>query len=203
MKTNKEISKAEKTRLFIIEKAAPIFNKKGYDGTSLSDLISATGLTKGAIYGNFKNKDEVALEAFEYNLSLVRDVIFLPSSQGENAVSILLKIPEFYRKSFGKIAKQGGCPLLNASVDADDTNSTLYKRVYQSVKNWKTSIEKIILTGQARKQIKKNINAAEYAAMIIALIEGGIMLTKSLQDPAQFIIILSKIEKMIKEEMAI
>ncbi|MCP2807331.1 TetR family transcriptional regulator, partial [Salmonella enterica subsp. enterica serovar Typhimurium] len=61
-------SKAERTRQYIIDKAAPIFNKKGYAGTSLNDLIEATGLTKGAIYGNFENKDEIALEAFDYNL---------------------------------------------------------------------------------------------------------------------------------------
>ena len=53
-------SRSEKTRQLIIETAAPIFNKKGYAGTSLSDLTQATGLTKGSIYGNFKNKDEVA-----------------------------------------------------------------------------------------------------------------------------------------------
>lgn len=48
--------KSERTRQFIIEKVAPIFNRKGYAGTSLSDLTEATGLTKGAIYGNFKKQ---------------------------------------------------------------------------------------------------------------------------------------------------
>ncbi|MBL7756118.1 MAG: TetR family transcriptional regulator, partial [Chitinophagaceae bacterium] len=47
--------KAERTRQHIIEKAAPFFNKKGYADTSLSDITAATGLTKGAIYGNFEN----------------------------------------------------------------------------------------------------------------------------------------------------
>jgi hypothetical protein len=65
------MSKAEKTRAFIIEKAAPIFNMKGFAGTSMADLTEATGLTKGAIYGNFENKDEVALAVYDYNLSLV------------------------------------------------------------------------------------------------------------------------------------
>ena len=59
------MSKAEKTRQFIIEKTAPIFNKKGFAGTSLSDMTEATGLTKGSIYGNFADKDEVAMAAFD------------------------------------------------------------------------------------------------------------------------------------------
>jgi AcrR family transcriptional regulator len=60
------ITKAAKTSRYIIERTAPIFNRNGYTGTSLSDITKATGLTKGAIYGNFKNKEELALEAFNY-----------------------------------------------------------------------------------------------------------------------------------------
>ena len=62
------MSKAEKTRAFIIEKSAPVFNIKGYAGTSLNDLMLATGLTKGSIYGNFKDKDDVALSVYRYSV---------------------------------------------------------------------------------------------------------------------------------------
>jgi TetR/AcrR family transcriptional repressor of nem operon len=58
------MTKAEKTKAFIIERSAPLFNSKGYSGTSMNDLMEITGLTKGSIYGNFENKDEVALAAF-------------------------------------------------------------------------------------------------------------------------------------------
>ena len=69
------MSKAERTRQFIVEKTAPIFNVKGYAGTSVSDMTEATGLTKGSIYGNFENKDEVALAAFEHNWKGVQTAV--------------------------------------------------------------------------------------------------------------------------------
>jgi len=53
-------TKAERTSAFIIERVAPVFNKHGYIGTSMSDLTEATGLTKGALYGNFENKEALA-----------------------------------------------------------------------------------------------------------------------------------------------
>ena len=59
------------TKQLIIEKALPIFNQKGYNATSISDITSATGITKGAIYGNFKNKDDVALAAFDHGVNIV------------------------------------------------------------------------------------------------------------------------------------
>ena len=61
------MSKTLETKDLIIEKAAPIFNKHGYAGTSMSQLAQAIQMTKGAIYGNFKDKDEIALAAFDYN----------------------------------------------------------------------------------------------------------------------------------------
>jgi len=60
------MTKAERTRQFIIEQAAPIFNKKGIAGTAISDIMEATKLAKGGVYGNFESKDEICLEAFSY-----------------------------------------------------------------------------------------------------------------------------------------
>src|SRR5262245_13558435 len=59
-----QMTKAQRTRLHIIEKTAPLFNMNGFDGTSLADLCRVTGLTKGALYGNFLDKEELATEAF-------------------------------------------------------------------------------------------------------------------------------------------
>jgi AcrR family transcriptional regulator len=61
-------TKAENTKEFILEKVSPIFNQKGYVGTSLADITNATQLTKGAIYGNFENKEDLALQAFKHNI---------------------------------------------------------------------------------------------------------------------------------------
>ncbi|MGN6478181.1 MAG: TetR/AcrR family transcriptional regulator, partial [Flavipsychrobacter sp.] len=69
------MKKSERTKQFIVEQVAPIFNVKGYAGTSLSDMTSATGLTKGSIYGNFSGKDDVALAAFDYNLAKLQHII--------------------------------------------------------------------------------------------------------------------------------
>src|SRR5690606_23622022 len=93
----KEFSKAERTKQFIVEKTAPVFNTKGYAGTSLSDLTLATGLTKGSIYGNFENKDEVALAAFDFNFNRVTNYIKERILKTENAIERLLVYPKVYR----------------------------------------------------------------------------------------------------------
>ena len=91
------MSKTERTRLLIVEKTAPVFNAKGFAGTSLTDLTAVTGLTKGSIYGNFKNKDEVALAAFDYNFEKVTSYIKLKILATENSIERLLVYPQVYR----------------------------------------------------------------------------------------------------------
>ena len=122
------LSKAERTKQFIIEKIAPVFNAKGFTGTSLSDILNVTGLTKGSIYGNFENKDEVALAAFDHNFQLVVTYIRKKMAARTSIINKLLVYPETYR-NFSKLSFLiNGCPIANTSVEADDTHPLLRER---------------------------------------------------------------------------
>ena len=62
------MSKGEQTRQRIIEEAATIFNQRGYEATSMQDVMDATGLEKGGLYRHFVSKEELAAEALRYAL---------------------------------------------------------------------------------------------------------------------------------------
>lgn len=172
------MSKAEKTRQYIIEKTAPVFNKKGYAGTSLNDIIDQTGLTKGSIYGNFENKDEVALAAFEYNVNKVSN-LFREEIRKQNTIrEKLLVYPLLYEKFLKHPFPEGGCPILNTAIEADDTHPLLKAKALTAFNNWKSAVVRLIEKGIGNKEFKKNSKSEETAITIIALIEGGIMLTK-------------------------
>ena len=172
------MSKAEKTRQYIIEKTAPVFNKKGYAGTSLNDIIDQTGLTKGSIYGNFENKDEVALAAFEYNVNKVSNLFREEIRKQDTIRDKLLVYPLLYEKFLKHPFPDGGCPILNTAIDADDTHPLLKAKALTAFNNWKNAIIRLIEKGIEKKEFRKSTNAEETAIVIIALIEGGIMLAK-------------------------
>lgn len=193
------MSKAERTRQFIIEKTAPIFNSKGYAGTSLTDIIDATGLTKGAIYGNFANKDEVALAAFEYNFGNITNYIAIRIRERQSAIDKLLVYPETHRQILKLPFLKGGCPVLNTSVDADDTHPMLKEKAIAALNLWRSSVERIINKGIQAKEIKKNTNATEFAAILVALTEGAVMQAKVSGKPTELNIAMDFLEKMIHE----
>src|ERR1043165_596095 len=154
-------TKAERTRQFIVEKTAPVFNRKGYAGTSLTDLTGATGLTKGSIYGNFENKDEVALAAFDYNFGRVTDFLKEKILSADNSVERLLVYPQVYRNFLTIPFLKPGCPILNTSTEADDTHPQLRARAANALAFWKTSLENQVKRGIKRGEIKEKTNPTQ------------------------------------------
>jgi TetR/AcrR family transcriptional regulator, transcriptional repressor for nem operon len=172
------MSKAEQTKAFIIEKVAPIFNMKGYAGTSLTDMTEATGLTKGSIYGNFANKDEVALAVFDYHLQKIRSIISAEMSRHSTAKEQLLAYIYVYTNFLKFPFPEGGCPILNTAIEADDTHPALRKKAADAIQGWKAQIVRLLQKGIENKEFTAPMDPEQVAITIIAMIEGGIMVSK-------------------------
>ena len=172
------MSKAEKTKSYIIEQAAPIFNMHGYKGTSMSQLTKAINMTKGAIYGNFKDKDEIAIAAFDYNFAEIKEKVRNVILSKDNACEKLIAFANFYIDEFVIISRNGGCPILNAAIDSDNVHPPLKERVTQAIEDWTNSVSRIVYSGIKRKQINKNAKPEQFVSLFVSLIEGGMMLSK-------------------------
>jgi len=168
----------EQTRELIIERSLPIFNTKGYNAASISDITKATGITKGAIYGNFKNKDEVASAAFEKGVRIVTEQIAKRIRQEKTAPRKLMAMLEYYGEYIQNPPIPGGCPVLNSSIEADDSLPFLRSKIIRSIALIKDSLVKIIHRGIQEGQIKRGIDAEEFAVTFYAMIEGAISLSR-------------------------
>jgi TetR/AcrR family transcriptional repressor of nem operon len=194
---DKELSKADRTRQFIIEATSVVFNKKGYAGTSLSDLTEATGLTKGSIYGNFESKEEVALAVFDYNTCRNRDMIQKRMAQVDTYFDKLMVYTKVYNSD--ALTARGGCPILNTAVEADDTNDLLRDKAAQAVTRWKKTIVELIQCGMATGEFKADIDVDQSALSIVALIEGGIMISKVTKSHANMDQVMRTVETLITQ----
>lgn len=172
----------EETRNYIIEVAAPVFNKNGYAGTSLSDVLEQTTLTKGAIYHHFENKDELALAALEYNLRFVSDANFAAVREKTHSCDKLTAFAEVFLKNYDIMKQMGGCPVVNAAIDSDDVNEQIKNRVCRFIKMWRKSIKEIIEEGKSRSEIRPGTDAESFAMNFISTIEGSLAMSKVTDD---------------------
>lgn len=170
--------KSEETRKYIIERVAPVFNMHGYEGTSMSQLTQAINMTKGAIYGNFKDKDEIAIEAFRYNVAQLSDKINGVIAVKENACDKLIAFANFYLDEFATISGNGGCPILNAAIDSDHVHQDLKSEVIRAFENFMNGIASIVYSGIKKKAINRNVKPEQFASVFVSLIEGGLGLSK-------------------------
>lgn len=164
------------TSEFILDKVAPIFNKQGYVGTSLTDITKATGLTKGAIYCNFSNKEDLALKSFQLNISLAITPLFKLVAAKEGSINKLSAITEYQRSYYDLVKDRGGCPMLRAGVDTKFINPLLFKTAQNLSQKFTAGLTNIISEGISNNEIQQNTDPVKYAKIILSLIEGSSLL---------------------------
>lgn len=195
------LTKSERTRQFIIEQSAPIFNRKGFAGTSMSDILEATGLAKGGLYGNFDSKEEIAREAFKFLFEKVYSEIVATVVKKTTMLDKLAAICDYHKDYTKRRSSEGGCPILNFSIEVDDTMPRLKKDVRLAVERMLNDLYRIIEKGKRLGEIKKEINAERYAAVIYAQIEGAIFMAKALDDAKKLNQSMEFLKNMIVKDM--
>lgn len=195
------LTKSEHTKLHILQTVAPIFNKNGYAATSLSDITSATGLTKGAIYGHFKNKEMLSISAFKYNVKQMMQKISEYISRSDSPIQKLYLISDFYRNYYDFSKKLGGCPVLNIGVDANNQSSLLLTNVRIVIEKIQDQVASIIEDGIECGEISSEINAMQYAKRLDTLIQGAVFMTYTMNDDYYMQETMNQIDDMITNEM--
>jgi TetR/AcrR family transcriptional repressor of nem operon len=196
-----QMTKGQQTRRKIVEAAAPIFNERGYDGASMAALMAATGLKKGGIYRHFSSKEELAAEAFDYTWKAAQNARLVNVDESASGIEQLKQLIANFVNSRGPVS--GGCPILNTAVDADDGNAMLRTRVRKALRNWVARIETIVEKAAARGEIRAGADPKTAATLIVATLEGAIMITRVERNNRALACVQRQLERYIDTELAI
>jgi len=191
------MTKAERTRKFIIEKAAPIVNRKGIAGTSITDIMEATKLAKGGIYGNFQSKEEICSEALSYLLTSVGAAMAARVAGKTSAKEQLFGIFDYYRDSLSMEGNYG-CPMLNFGVEADDTDPVIQQKVSKASTDMEKKLCRIVQGGIDRGEFDATLDAELFALKAFAMIQGGLWMSRVQRNNRKIRVILDMLEKEIE-----
>ena len=186
---------------YILEKVAPIFNQKGYSATSMSNLTDATGLTKGAIYGNFKNKEELAIKSFHFSINQVLKGISINQNKNKSPLQKLFLITDFYKNYYDFSKKIGGCPILNIGVNEKNQNNKLHHEVMLIINKTQLNIAKLIDQGKENGLINKNIDSINFARRLYSHIQGAVFMTYTMNDNNYLYEAIEEMNLIIKNEL--
>jgi AcrR family transcriptional regulator len=193
------MGKAEETRQLIIERSAPIFNKKGIAATAMSDIMEATNLSKGSLYVHFENKDVLAETVVDYNMELLTKKVMAAINRYDNPREKLFAYIDTFKNPLNPPVP-GGCPMMNFGVEADDMNEGVRVIVARVVEMSQQLIIDIIKQGVSQGIFKPDWNYREFATLMFAMIEGGVMISRTTQKTDKMGVISRHLKKMIEEQ---
>jgi TetR/AcrR family transcriptional regulator, transcriptional repressor for nem operon len=189
----------EATKQTILKKSGVLFNTQGYKSTSISEITDATGFTKGAIYRHFESKDELEIETLNYLSSLMFEKLRERIREKATTADKLRTVFHFFESYISNPPLKGGCPLLNAAIEADDSNPALRKAALKILTGLRDSIIAMLENGIKYKQINAGIDKEYYATLIIASLEGAIMMSKLSENDDDIKRMIKHLDKQVAE----
>jgi TetR/AcrR family transcriptional regulator, transcriptional repressor for nem operon len=195
------MGKGNVTKEFIIEKAAVIFNKNGFAGASMSELMKETGLQKGGIYNHFKSKEEIVLSAFDYAIKKHNYAVYATYKDKKRALDKINAIISFYEDYPLNPIIEGGCPIVNTAVDSDNTNPELKNRVKNVLAGWIKNLVYLIEEGKKNGEFKDQAKAEEISTFVVTTLQGGVVIARSFEDAMYMKNIISELQAYVKREL--
>lgn len=162
------MNKAETTRLSILEKAFQLIYEKGYQTTSIDDILAKTQVTKGAFYYHFKNKDEMGI-------AIVNDLM---KPALTNSFSQLQKNPDpldgiyqlmhhlLLKNEFLKVSH--GCPAANLTHEMTPWNAAFSATLQEITEQWMKMMTAAITKGKTKGVVRKDVNASQVALFVMS-----------------------------------
>lgn len=192
---------SEITKAKVLKEATHLFNTKGYKSTSLSDITLATGLTKGAIYRHFQNKESLEIEAFQRMMQSIFVALNDKIKAENNTRDKLFCVLNLFQSYITNPLIIGGCPLLNVAVEVDDTNLELKKKAQQALSVFRNSVERILINGKTYKQVGALVNEKLVATVLISSLEGGVMMSKLENSNSDIEIVVNHLKNWIVSDI--
>ena len=176
--------KGIRTQNYIAEKAAALFNTRGFAGTSMSDLLHATGLQNGGLYNHYPSKEALALAAFDFAVGKFKQRYAETITNQHSATNSLRAICTVMMRSYADPVVEGGCMVFNTALETDDAHPTLKARAQEAMRDLLRFIEVQVKLGQRSGELRSEVDPRMLATIIVSTCEGALGLSKLYDDAA-------------------
>jgi len=166
----------------LLETAAEVFGRAGYQATSVDDILESAKVAPSNFYYHFKSKEELALEVLEGYFEKSRQEI-APLFMNKK-LSATAKLEQLLRNFVQKMTRNGccgGCPLGNLAIELSDTHPKFRKPLADFFEECMEGIAGVVRQGVQSGEFRKDLDPEAAAFLLFGLIEGLLLLSKNLK----------------------
>jgi len=177
--------KGTRTRQNIIEKSLQLFCVKGYYNTSINNILEATGLTKGGLYGHFSSKEDIWYAVYDEALGIWRQVVFKGIQSNFSPLErIQTFIENDIKNKLGNDVFEGGCFFHSMLVELSGQSVAMSKHILGGFIQLAGLLCTWLEQADQQGMLKEGLNFKEIANYIIISLNGAAALYASSRDPA-------------------
>jgi TetR/AcrR family transcriptional repressor of nem operon len=165
----------------IFDSARDLFHLKGYNNTSVDDLLKNTGVTKSNFYYHFKSKEELGLKILEKRIEDY-EIKFLSDTFGNKSIPPEKRLKKYYKQvtAYHKdLDCRRGCPFGNLALEMSDSNENFRLRLSEFFEFWQKIIERCIKEGIKKKEFRSDLSPRTLSQLILSHLEGAILISKT------------------------
>lgn len=163
------MKKAEATRLNILQTAFELVYVKGYQATSIDDIIASTQVTKGAFYYHFRNKDEMGIAIINELLKPALASSFIePLQKEENPLDAIYRVMEDLLMHNAFLKVQYGCPASNLTQEMGSWNADFNHALHELTQQWTTAMTTFLDKGKQNGLVRKEVDSRQITLFVMS-----------------------------------
>lgn len=167
----------------IIDAAARLIHLRGYNSTSIQDILRATGIGKGNFYYYFASKEELGFAILDWQSTRFAEGVLRKAFDGsgdplEQINTYLDLLLDLARKR----GCRGGCPVGNLAQELSDTHEGFRRRLERTLEAWRAILERALRRAREEGRLRPEADPARLSQFLLAGIQGAILLAKARKD---------------------
>jgi TetR/AcrR family transcriptional repressor of nem operon len=181
-RATKLLRDSERTRERLLQAASREIYRAGFQSASLDTILAIAGVTKGALYYHFESKEALGYAVVDEVIAAdVRGKWVRPLQSGKDAIDALIGAVQ--RIPVRPVDVRGGCQLNNLAQEMSPLDARFRKRLAIIFGAWREAVASVLREGQAHGRVRRDVEPANAAGLLIAMVEGYASLAKNAQDP--------------------
>jgi len=168
------------TRERLVETARTLFWERGYEATSLADVVAKAGARTGSLYYFFRTKEELLLAVLDRYVDLLWPIVIEPVfSRVKDPIERVFGILDGYRQGLVYTGCTQGCPIGNLALEVCDDLPRAREKIARNFEGWRGWIRKCL--DEARDRFSANLNREQLAVFVLTVMEGAVMQARAHQ----------------------
>src|ERR1700761_1574570 len=180
-----QVAAGPDTRTRLVQSAMQLFWEKGYNSTSIADVLQTAKVNSGSLYYFFPGKSDLLAAVLDMYHEGIRPMLLEPAWQGiDDPIERIFALLAKYRNSLVDTECFYGCPIGSLALELHEPDLAVRERLAKNFEAWIEAIEECLAEAKAR--LPKDLVRRELAQFVLTTMEGGVMQARTFRDVEYF-----------------